>query len=74
MIFKSIKETFKSTENLDVIINGIKFHKGAHDTFIVFGQDNKFPFMDAIYDPSSNCWRYRSVFINNEFYIPGSVH
>lgn len=74
MEFKGIVETFKATEKLDVIINGIKFHRGANDKFIVYGIENKFPFMDGYYDPSYNCWSYRSVFINNEFYIPLSVH
>ena len=74
ILFSPIKETFKSTEKLDIIINGINFHRGAHDTFIVYSKENKFPFMDAAYEPASNCWKYRSVFINNEFYIPSSVH
>jgi len=61
---------FESTEPLEVIINGINFHKGRHDKFKFYGEENRFPFMDGIYDSALNCWTYRSVFINNEFYIP----
>ena len=66
---------------LDVVINGVVFKEINHRFFVVYGEEDKFPFLQsALYDcdehfPTAKVGNfprreYKSIQINGNFYAP----
>ena len=67
--------------SLDIVINGVTFKEINYPFFVVYGEEDKFPFLrSALYDydeqfptaKSNNFPRreYRSIAINGKYYAP----
>lgn len=63
-------QTFEAVEPLEIIINGINCIEVSHPNFIVYAQNNPFPFLDASYNNIHKHWMYKALSINRKFYAP----
>lgn len=63
-------EVIEATKPLEIIINGTHCIEVSHQDFIVYAQDNPFPFLNASYNNIHKHWTYKSLSINGKFYAP----
>lgn len=63
-------QVIEATKPLEIIINGIHCIEVSHPDFIVYAQDNPFPFLNASYNNIHEHWMYKSLPINGKFYAP----
>ncbi len=66
-------------EDLKIVVNGVEFHEINRQEFIVYGEEDRIPFMDsfkATRPPLSSVqgWFpyriYKALVINNRFFAP----
>lgn len=67
--------------SLDILINGVVFKEINQRFFVVYGKEDKFPFLQSVlYDDDDNFptakfgnfprREYKSIFIDGKFYAP----
>lgn len=67
--------------SLEVVINGVTFKEIDQPFFVVYGEEDKFPFLASVlYDDDNNFptskvgnfprREYKCIFINGKFYAP----
>ena len=67
-------------EKLDVKINDVSFQETPKSYFVVYGEEDKFPFLDSVFHFYLNSpllkveqppiRKYKSIVINGKFYAP----
>lgn len=57
---------------INIVVNNIQFEEIVNDFFIVHGEEDKFPFINSVYQNRGlfKIRRYKSLAFNGKFFAP----